>query len=727
MLTRLLSTLTLLVGFGVAASPPSVPTVTVKNGTYTGLSLPSFRQELFLGMPYAQQPVPPGLRLRAPLSLNASWTGTRDASAYSPICVGYDVPGAEDDAGFELSEACLTINVVRPEGVEEGSDVPVVVWVYGGGFGNGGSADHRYNGTWIVQRSVEMGQPIIIVSFNYRATAFGFLWSKELAAEGVGNLGLLDQHIALRWVYENIRAFGGDPSKVTVMGESAGSISVSLQLLAYGATSTDLFRAVILESGTPTTWSYRTPEDYQPQFDAIVNATGCAGEADVVACLRAVPLEAYIAATNVTNMPPWGPTVDGSFITGSVTAAIQSGKFIKVPMLLGANLDEGTSFGPSGLNSESDVAVALATRYKHLTNDSISTILGHYPNDPSIGCPYNTGDGVLSTGLQDKRALSIWGDIYMHAGRRLLSETVSSTADVYSYHFAQVPENGTMEIGATHFEEVAYVFSNPLPTQNPLSTRPGDAELAKFMTSYWVSFIHKLDPNQNGVDGAPVWPSYRDAKKNMVFKRQGSYVEDDSYRVEGIAFYTIAFLLLGAEMAMFCIMVAPLPYGIRKRLFHFLAESPLVAKVAYGIKIAFISILVLFVDAVQRMFRITAEAEAAKSNNSAVLQNVQTETNFAARKFYAQRNVYLTGFTLFLSLVLTRTFYIILDLIHAQEEYAKLKNATASQSRDKLANGDQTKQIEDLKAKLAQQAAEYDKLATEYNKVTGAKSDKRKD
>ncbi|KAI9058742.1 endoplasmic reticulum protein [Trametes sanguinea] len=196
-------------------------------------------------------------------------------------------------------------------------------------------------------------------------------------------------------------------------------------------------------------------------------------------------------------------------------------------------------------------------------------------------------------------------------------------------------------------------------------------------------------------------------------------------------------MLLAAEMATFCILVAPLPHVVRKKLFHFLSESPIIAKLAYGIKIAFIFIAILFVDAVQRMWRVTAEADLAKSAGSGA-QDVRAETNMAARKFYAQRNTYLTGFCLFLSLVLTRTFYILLDLIHTQEEYAKLKNEVKSPK------GDQTKQIEDLQKKLAaaeakakdydivkkqaeQNAKEYDRLATELNTKTGNVSDKRRD
>ncbi|KIK43690.1 hypothetical protein CY34DRAFT_803528 [Suillus luteus UH-Slu-Lm8-n1] len=203
-------------------------------------------------------------------------------------------------------------------------------------------------------------------------------------------------------------------------------------------------------------------------------------------------------------------------------------------------------------------------------------------------------------------------------------------------------------------------------------------------------------------------------------------------------YYSLTFLLLAAEMVTFCLLVAPLPFTVRKKLFRFLSESPIIAKVAYGLKISFIFVGILFLDALQRMFRVTAETEMAKTGGQG-MHDVRTESNFAARKFYAQRNTYLTGFCLFLSLVLTRTFSIILDLIHTQEEYAKLKKVVGAGAK-----GDQSKQIEELKKKLAaseakdrdfanlkkqaaQQAAEFDRLASKYNEATGAVSDKKSD
>ncbi|KAF8235129.1 B-cell receptor-associated 31-like protein [Tricholoma matsutake] len=206
-------------------------------------------------------------------------------------------------------------------------------------------------------------------------------------------------------------------------------------------------------------------------------------------------------------------------------------------------------------------------------------------------------------------------------------------------------------------------------------------------------------------------------------------------------YYSLTFMLLAAEMVTFCLLVVPLPYTVKRKIFRFLSESYIVAKIAYALKISFIFVAILFIDALQRMWRVTAESDLAKAGQ----QDVRTETGLAARKFYSQRNTYLTGFTLFLSLVLTRTFYIILDLISVQERYASLKKETASQSRGSGAQAeDAKKEMADLKKKIAtleaeerdfvtlkkqasQQAAEFDRLATKYNEATGSVSNKRAD
>ncbi|GJN93281.1 hypothetical protein Rhopal_006328-T1 [Rhodotorula paludigena] len=525
---------------GSSASPVALttrnnagrPTAQLQNGTVRGVHLPTFAQDAFLGIPYAQPPVG-DLRLRRPQPLEAGFDGgSFEAVEYSAFCWGI----GSDNYGFEQSEDCLTLNVVRPSGTTADDKLPVGLWIYGGGFQQGGTADPRYNSSWIIQRSVEMEKPIIFVSVNYRVSSLGFLSSDELRAEGNVNLGLYDQRLAMQWLQDNIAAFGGDPEKVTIWGESAGAASVSYQLLGYGLTSTSLFRGAILESGSPTGRPHAAPETLQPRFEAILNGTDCTNAADVLACVRAAPLEQFNASASTWT---WNPVVDGQLIAEYPSDSFRAGKFVKVPLLIGTNTDEGSGFGAKNITTDSELAAAQQAYYPKLTNSSVASLFELYPNDPSQGCPYNTGDGLLASGYQDKRSNALTGDLRYVAGRRLMAQKyVAADQAVYSYRFDQPAPNATIALGTAHFAEVAYVFSNPLPTQNRLGDRPGDAELAHLMTSQWISFIHDGTPNNHGVEGAETWPDYRTEPNNMLYRRQGSHVERDDFRADGIRFIT---------------------------------------------------------------------------------------------------------------------------------------------------------------------------------------------
>ena len=209
-LSILCSFLHLALAVPASSAAPASPQAKIKNGTVVGFHLSSYNQDLFLGIPYAQPPVGP-LRYRVPQSLNTSYSKALSAKAYYPECVGY----GGDDIGYEVSEDCLALNVIRPSGYE-GQKLPVAVWIHGGGLQMGGTPDRRYNLSFIVQNSVEIGKPIIGVSIAYRLASWGFLYSQEVQGSGNTNLGLRDQRLALHWLQENIAAFGGDASKVSL-------------------------------------------------------------------------------------------------------------------------------------------------------------------------------------------------------------------------------------------------------------------------------------------------------------------------------------------------------------------------------------------------------------------------------------------------------------------------------------------------------------------------------
>lgn len=242
------SFLTVVVGFFFAASVTSQPLAETKNGTYQGRYLPEWDQDVFLGIPYAQPPVG-DLRFRWPQSINTSFAEVREASAYGASCMQYHT-------NFTLSEDCLTLNVIRPSTGDKSSPetlpLPVLVWIYGGGLYTGSTADPQYNLSGIVRVSQDMGQPVLAVSMNYRLGMWGFLQTPGLVAEGSSNAGLLDQRLALQWVQENIAAFGGDPDRVVIWGESAGAQSIAYHLFSYDGRNDGLFRGAIMESGGPT-------------------------------------------------------------------------------------------------------------------------------------------------------------------------------------------------------------------------------------------------------------------------------------------------------------------------------------------------------------------------------------------------------------------------------------------------------------------------------------------
>jgi carboxylesterase type B len=186
------------------ASYPTTPKATIKNGTVIGVHSAEYNQDYFLGVPFAQPPIGP-LRFRTPRSINTSWNEPLQATEYPAACVGY---GSDDWPYASLSEDCLYLNIIRPSGCEN-EKLPVAYWMHGGGLAQGSSIDQRYNFSAMVQRSVEIGKPVIGVSVNYRLQMWGFITGEEVVESGNANLGLRDQRLGMHWVQENIEAFGG--------------------------------------------------------------------------------------------------------------------------------------------------------------------------------------------------------------------------------------------------------------------------------------------------------------------------------------------------------------------------------------------------------------------------------------------------------------------------------------------------------------------------------------
>jgi len=531
-------------------NPPNdtAPSAVTCNGTLVGRYEPAYDTDYFLGIPYAQPPVG-DLRFRTPRSLNESWTDTRNATEYSPQCIGYGMDTWSQ--GNYVSEDCLTLNVVRTAGASEGDKLPVLVWFHGGGLVMGGSSDRRYNQSFIVQQATEAGMPIVAVSVNYRLSSWGFLYGKEIQEEGNAMNGFRDARLALQWIQENIQAFGGDPTRVTIQGESAGGTIVASQLLAYKGRDDKLFAHAIAESGNPAGLrALPTVDDWEPVIARISDAVGCANATSAVACLRTVPVEELNAVLNSTVAQGGGNgfVLDGDFMVEDPATQLNEGNFVHVPYLIGANSDEGTGFGPRQINT-TEQFLAYITQSNGVDNATAQDLAILYPDIPNIGIPATLpGRPDASLGLQFKRSSALATDTSMMAPRRFATEMFAKyDVPVYSYRFNVVVNGGSYQYGVPHFQEVAFVFyntegygypqnGNPNPLGGP--NRETYIRVAKQMTRMWISFANFGDPNmQLGVESEH-WPVYTlDDPQNFVFEQNvSSHPEPDTFRAEGIKY-----------------------------------------------------------------------------------------------------------------------------------------------------------------------------------------------
>ncbi|KXH67678.1 hypothetical protein CSAL01_08712 [Colletotrichum salicis] len=536
-----------------AYRPRPDPIVTIQNGTIAGVHSLVYDQDLFLGIPYASEPLGE-LRFNKPRP-HDGWEGVRAAKQYGPHCLGgsLGLVGFDTNTSYHQDEDCLTINVVRPSMKSTNKKLPVLVWIYGGGFKDGGSGDHRYNMSNLAQTSVQMGMPTIMVSFNYRLLGFGFLSGTLMQERGLANLGLQDQRMALRWIQENIAKFGGDPRRVTIQGESAGGSSVGYHLLAFGGRDDGLFHAAIAQSRGPSyLMPMSTKEQQQSRYEAAVTAANCSTSIDSLECLRLAPSKLL---QDIFNKSGWNPVVDGNMIPNTNAKMLDEGGFVKVPLLIGANTNEGTVMVP-GLSridantTEDFYKVVGNTNYGvGISNGTLRrlnelyTVAVSAPSDSGLGTvlsnpgyPYGSQYGKMSLYL---------GDYLFTAPRRITNQAwASKGVPSYSYRFGVTPAGLSPEIiGATHFQEVAFVFRNsngqgydvnPFAV-TPMKKRRQYEDLSELMTRMWLSFANTKSPNHHGVSWCrTTWRSYDNKNpENMVFQAgSGCVREKDDYRVE---------------------------------------------------------------------------------------------------------------------------------------------------------------------------------------------------
>ena len=512
MFERLAGALVVVVGLGVGLAGAAGPVrVKTDNGVVEGVTTVDGKVAAFKGIPYAAPPVGE-LRWKAPVAA-AAWAGVRAAKAFGAHCVQ---SGSYNDMLFHdpgPSEDCLTLNVWAPAGAKAGS-LPVMVWVYGGGFAAGGTSENRQDGQFLARRDV------VVVSMNYRLGIFGFFVHPGLTAESphhaAGNYGLMDQAAALGWVKANIRGFGGDPGNVTVFGESAGSFSVSL--LMASPVSKGMVNKAIGESGgafAGAAGGYQTREAREKTDAAWAEAA--LGSAEIAA-LREVSTEDVIraATAKTTPAPPrFGPDVDGYFLPEPVPAIYAAGRQAHIPVMAGWNADEGRG---AVVNSKTPV-----------TRETLAAV--GEKDFPGHGTEFLAVYG----GATDAEAATAVGDyggdkfIAYSTWRWLEWQAKTGGAPVYRYFFtlgSPGDKNHAAALGAFHSDDIEYVFG-ALDSRSEAVWRAEDRKLSDEMMRYWTNFARTGDPNGAGL---PQWPKYGPTEWRMMLLGADSRAMPDPLR-----------------------------------------------------------------------------------------------------------------------------------------------------------------------------------------------------
>ncbi|KHS46783.1 carboxylesterase/lipase family protein [Novosphingobium subterraneum] len=442
----------------------------------------------FLGIPYAASPVGEN-RWREPQPV-ATWTSVRDATKYGADCLQAPFPPDAAPIRTTPSEDCLFVNVWKPSSAKPGAKLPVMVWVHGGGFVNGGSSPAVYSGENFARDGV------VLISLNYRLGRFGFFAHPALAAEGYGgNFGYLDQIAALRWVKANAERFGGDPANVTVFGESAGGMSMHMLLQAPEARG--LFQKVIIESGAGRERSLPTPTiagaaKAGETFAAGLDAAG----------LRALPAEKVTGDLSMMTMaqPSYsGPMVDARTIFGSPVEAIAAGLYAKVPIMVGANSADGLPFG-------TDKAKIFAS-YGEREAEARKLY------DP-------TGDGAPLQVAVMTSADRTFIEPALAVARALAKR--GQAAFLYRFDYAH-PDFRKAMGGAPHASELPYVFDT-VAARTQWKMVPGEQAVATTTHKLWIDFA------THGTPG-PAWPvATSDDTRVMLIAEGGAKHGEDPYR-----------------------------------------------------------------------------------------------------------------------------------------------------------------------------------------------------
>lgn len=457
---------------GTATARSEQPEVKTASGRLAGTSdgdVVSFK-----GIPYAAPPVG-DLRWRAPKKAD-SWNGTKKADEYGPICQQIHQPKDNGVGPLPMSEDCLTLNIFAPASAKR---APVMVWIHGGGYVNGSGTAALYDGSALAR------QGVVVVTLNYRLGRFGFFAHPALTAdakgEAVGNYGLMDMIAALKWVRENAARFGGDPTQVTIFGESAGGAAVNSLMTSPAARG--LFVRAIVQSGLgrEKILSLTEAESAGQDFAATIGARDASA-----ATLRGLGADAILKAGDPQVLSGGGPMVDGKILTRAPLDSFRRGEQARIPYLIGWNSLEFPvpAAALSGANPlSSAIPVGLLARAETA-----------YPD-------------------KDSYSLNFFSDmLFVEPAVALARLHASRGNPTFVYQFSIVPKaaQGVLK-GAVHASDREYVFQTLGASNWP--TDANDVAQARVISRYWVEFA--MSGNPNG-DARPAWPRFDPAQANLI-------------------------------------------------------------------------------------------------------------------------------------------------------------------------------------------------------------------
>jgi para-nitrobenzyl esterase len=471
----------LLAALPAIAAPLTSP-VTVTGGKIVGVQTGDVKT--YLGIPFAAPPVGP-LRWKAPQPV-VPWQGVKEASSFSAAC-------AQTATWIMLpkSEDCLYLNVWSPA---KAAKLPVIVWIHGGGYYGGTAAQAQFNGANLAKHGA------VVVTLNYRLGILGFFAHPELSAEspaGVsGGQGVHDQIAALRWVKDNIAAFGGDPGRVTIMGESAGGGSVAI--LIASPLAKGLFQRAIAESGNSTVNAAEASMFTREMGEAAGVAAAKATGAENLAALRAMSVEAL-------HKQAWSPNtfVDGYLLPEDQGSNYRNRRQNDVPLLLGWNAEESTDLAPEILGTKDFTAA------RH--QEFMQRLLGKRPSDAILATYPGKTDAEAKASMY-QFINDWWGWRMVHW---VGMQAKYGQSKPYAYYFAHRPAEPQGSCGygcgAGHGAEIRFVFDNLDAEKRPWTK--ADRQLAARLAATWVNFARTGNPNGPGL---PKWPAYNGSNASVL-------------------------------------------------------------------------------------------------------------------------------------------------------------------------------------------------------------------